>query len=69
MAYRLASGDQLTPIAFTINQVCLKVPIGRSMIYLAMKSGALASFRIGTRRLISAAALEAWIQGLQDDAK
>jgi len=35
--------------------------IGRTKLYEAVGSGALASFKIGTRRLIRIAALEAWL--------
>lgn len=35
--------------------------IGRTKLYEALSSGALVSFKIGTRRLIRIASLEAWL--------
>lgn len=35
--------------------------IGRTKLYEALGSGSLASFKVGTRRLIRVASLEAWL--------
>lgn len=42
--------------------------IGRTKLYQAISSGALASFKIGTRRLIRVAALDAWLATFENEA-
>lgn len=42
--------------------------IGRTKLYEAIASGALPSFKIGTRRLIRVSALEAWLTSLEGQA-
>jgi excisionase family DNA binding protein len=38
-------------------------PIGRSTIYLAIKSGALRSYKVGRRRVVFPADIDAWVRG------
>lgn len=39
--------------------------LGRTKLYEAISSGALPSFRIGTRRLIRVSALDAWLKSFE----
>ena len=39
--------------------------IGRTKLYEALGSGALTSFKIGTRRLVRVAEIEAWLRRLE----
>ena len=41
--------------------------IGRTKIYQALNSGALSSFKIGTRRLIRISEIDAWLRRLEAD--
>jgi excisionase family DNA binding protein len=51
-----------TRLAYSIPQVLEEVPIGRSLIYEAIKSGDLKSLKIGRRRIILPDDLKAWLQ-------
>jgi excisionase family DNA binding protein len=42
--------------------------IGRTKLYEAMKAGLLASFKIGKRRLVRVAEVEAWLRRLEEAA-
>jgi len=41
--------------------------IGRTKLYQALNSGALPSFKIGSRRLIRTSELDAWLRRLEAD--
>ncbi len=41
--------------------------IGRTKLYQALNSGALPSFKVGTRRLIRVAEIDAWLCRLEAD--
>jgi excisionase family DNA binding protein len=43
-------------------EAAIIVGIGRTKLYEALSSGELASFKIGTRRLIRISSLEAWLK-------
>ena len=43
--------------------------IGRTKLYEAMNAGVLPSFKIGTRRLVRVAEIEAWLLRLEDAAR
>jgi excisionase family DNA binding protein len=43
--------------------------IGRTKLYEAMNAGVLPSFKIGTRRLVRIAEIEAWLLRLEDAAR
>ena len=53
--------------AFSVEEVALKLGVGRNTIYSVLNSGALASFKIGTRRLISSSALENFIHKMEEE--
>lgn len=42
--------------------------IGRTLLYQAIASGALPSFKIGARRLIRVSALDAWLASFEQEA-
>jgi excisionase family DNA binding protein len=52
----------LTPLAVSPAAAARLVGLGRTTLYKALTSGALPSFRIGSRRLILVADLMAWLE-------
>lgn len=50
-----------TPLAVAPAEAARLAGVGRSTLYLALKSGALPSIKLGKRRLIRVDALEAWL--------
>lgn len=52
-----------TRLAYGIKDALDVVPVGRSLIYEEIKAGNLKTFKIGSRTLIAAADLEAWLEG------
>ena len=56
------------PIAYTIAQVLAAVPISRAYLYLEIASGRIRSFKIGKRRLVAVADLDAWVAARRDAA-
>ena len=59
-------------LAYSIPQAVEATSIGRSLIYKQIKAGNLNTFKIGTRTLIAAEDLVAWLEqhktGHSDDA-
>jgi excisionase family DNA binding protein len=51
------------PIAVSPAEAARLAGIGRTRLYAELGSGALPSFRIGTRRLIRLVDLERWVEG------
>jgi excisionase family DNA binding protein len=49
-------------LAVSPSEAAIIVGIGRTKLYEALSSGELASFKIGTRRLIRISSLEAWLK-------
>lgn len=60
---RLASRDELQPLAYSIDQACHVSSIGRTRIYSLIKEGKLRARKIGKRTLIPAESLRALIEG------
>ena len=50
-------------LSYGINQAAEATSLGRSLLYLHIKAGNLKTFKIGSRTLIAAADLEAWLDG------
>lgn len=50
------------PVAYDVPEVIRRLGITRPTVYRFLRSGELRSFRLGSRRLISAAALEDFIR-------
>lgn len=56
-------------LAVSPTQAALLAGIGRTKLYEALNSGILPSFKIGTRRLVRVAEIEAWLLRLEDTAR
>ncbi len=52
-----------SPYTISISEACARSGLGRTSIYLAIKTGGLKTLKIGTRRLIRTAELERWLAG------
>jgi len=46
--------------AFSIKEFCTAFAVGRTTVHALIKRGAIDSFKVGRRRLISAEAAEKW---------
>ena len=55
---------KLTPLAYSISEVCELSSIGRTTIYAAIKKGELTTRKAGRRTLITAEALQEWLENL-----
>jgi excisionase family DNA binding protein len=55
----------VSKLAFTVEEACEAVGLGRSYIYEAMSNGRLRSFKAGRRRLVSRAALVEFISAME----
>lgn len=56
-------------LAVSPGEAALISGVGRTMLYIAIGSGALRSFKIGRRRLISVTALEEWLAAAESCGK
>jgi excisionase family DNA binding protein len=54
--------NPLNRLAYSIPQVVEATSIGRSLLYQQIKAGNLKTFKIGTRTLIAAEDLVAWLE-------
>ena len=54
------------PLAYNIKQALGAVPLSRSCLYVEMAAGRLRSFKVGKRRLIAVADLDAWVAARRD---
>ena len=65
----------IAPLAVSPADAARLAGVGRTTIYAALGSGALRSSKIGTRRLITIAALDDWLNAMEapvegyDDAR
>ena len=55
----------LSKLAYGINEAMEATSIGRSFIYEEIKAGRLKTFKVGTRTLITAENLSAWLATYQ----
>lgn len=62
-----ATPHEAQPGAFTIEEFARTYRIGRSTVYELLDSGALRSFHVGRRRLISFRAAEEWQLNLESN--
>jgi excisionase family DNA binding protein len=62
-ARREAAVDNGTARGLNVVDVEALWPVGRSTIYLAIKSGALRSYKRGRNRILYPADVDAWIKG------
>jgi excisionase family DNA binding protein len=58
--------DELPPerMLYSLKEIQRKLSIGRSTVYQLLSDGQLPSVKIGRRRFVTAAALNAYIEGL-----
>ena len=65
-AMRKSSPIAETPLLALSVKGCVRAAeLGRTTIYEAIKNGDLKSFKVGRRRLVRVAALEAWLASLE----
>jgi excisionase family DNA binding protein len=57
----VSSRDKLAPLAVSVGEAARLAGVSRTMLYQALRSGALKSLKIGSRRLITIEALGAWL--------
>jgi excisionase family DNA binding protein len=60
--------ETLSRLAYGINQAVEATSVGRSLLYEEIKAGKLKTFKIGTRTLIAADDLNAWLSSYQTGA-
>jgi excisionase family DNA binding protein len=58
---KVSSRDKLEPLAASVGEAARLAGVSRTMLYQALRSGALKSLKIGSRRLITIEALGAWL--------
>jgi excisionase family DNA binding protein len=58
---KLSSRDKLEPLAVSVEEAARLAGVSRTMLYQALRSGGLKSLKIGSRRLITIEALDAWL--------
>jgi excisionase family DNA binding protein len=58
---KVSSRDKLEPLAVSVGEAARLAGVSRTMLYQALRSGALRSLKIGSRRLITIEALDAWL--------
>jgi excisionase family DNA binding protein len=58
---KASSRDKLEPLAVSVGEAARLAGVSRTMLYQALRSGALKSLKIGSRRLITIEALDIWL--------
>lgn len=48
-------------VAYSVDEAASKASVGRTLLYEAMKSGALGSIKVGRKRLITDEQLRSWL--------
>ena len=59
---RHESGGGVKPLAVTVRQACEAIGLGRSALYELIKAGRVKTIKIGRRRLLIYASLEALVE-------
>jgi excisionase family DNA binding protein len=57
-----------TQVLYSVPDITAKTRVGRTLVYREIASGRLRSVKVGARRLVSAAALDEWVQLLEAEA-
>lgn len=60
--------DTMAPVALSIKDAARALGLGESYIWILVQSGALPSFKLGKRRLISSRALAEFVQQQEAEA-
>ena len=55
-----------TRLSYGINQACETIGVGRSFIYQEIAKGRLPTFKVGSRTLIAAEDLNAWLSSYKN---
>lgn len=63
------TSNEFRSLAVSPADAAVLVGIGRTKLYQAMNAGVLPSFKIGARRLVRVAEIEAWLQRLEIAAR
>jgi len=63
------SQPQISRIAVSPSEGARMAGVGRTKFYEALSSGQLASFKIGTRRLVRVAEIDTWLRRLEAAAR
>lgn len=58
----------LPPAGLSVPEVMQSTGLSRQKVYDEINSGSLRSFKVGRRRLISPAAIDAWVRKLEKGA-
>lgn len=64
----MSTDQQKDRLAYGINDALAVVPVGRSLLYEEIKAGRLRTFKIGSRTLIAAPDLKAWLDAYRHAA-
>jgi excisionase family DNA binding protein len=59
---KVSSRDKLEPLAVSVGEAARLAGVSRTTLYQALRSGGLKSLKIGSRRLITIEALDAWLR-------
>lgn len=62
------SGSRLAPMAVSPGDGAKLAGVGRTKFYQALTSGEVRSFKVGSRRLIRVAEIDAWLARLEAGA-
>ena len=60
--------DTTSRLAYGIRQACEATGLGRSKLYQEISEGRLPVFKVGSRTLIAASDLEAWLNAYRNHA-
>jgi excisionase family DNA binding protein len=53
-----------TRLAYSISEACELLSVGRTTLYSAIKNGGLKTCKVGRRTLVTAEALQLWLEAL-----
>jgi excisionase family DNA binding protein len=56
-------------VLYSVPDITAKTRVGRTLVYREIAAGRLRSVKVGARRLVTAAALDEWVQLLEREAE